>query len=604
MAATIVTVQAAYGQAAAVTPNTAFYRGDIEHSGYYPGTTPPVLSVAWQHILPDVKVAYSTPALVGGVLYLGAGKHVYAINEKDGTTKWQYPADGTAASGDFNCSPAVADGKVFIGSEDKNLSVFDASTGELLWQVPTGAAVECPPVVDNGTVFFGCNDSSIYAIKESDQKPLWGGQFRSDGPVFSAPIIDDGNLFFADANSNLYAIKESTGEKIWTYLPTSGVTPGGATFKNSIMYVVSGRTILGISARTGEIRSTFTVPSNINGPVTIANNSIYVAGSDQDIYCLNFHGTVLWHTRLQDICVVPLVVSDSYVYATSRRGVISALDSTTGNIVWSYALQNSIVHPSDLAKVTKDTLPQSRTDTAPLVQDGKLFVETNDGTLTEFSGKAPDHVAPVVLSVTPAPDAKISGANIQFGAIVTDTGSGINPSTVSLKVDGFTIPVYYDPSFSQVSIQFDRSKGSLGITRVLLPTLPDGLRTATLKLTDWRGNVVTKVWSFTVDNSNNPAGTAPASELPNDQATGAQGNTAGAAPLQGGQIAGGAGKAANGGGNGGNGIGGGPVVVNPGSTNQAGYTPAHPAPLPPVGTTGGGGGGTTGGVGFPPPPPI
>jgi len=602
IAAAFVFVQTAQAQTAGAPP-TATYRSDLGHSGYSPTTAPAVLSVSWQTSLPDVKVAYSTPALVGGVLYFGAGKHVYAVNEKDGAIKWQYPADGTAATGEFNCPPAVADGKVFIGSEDKNLSVFDASSGALLWTVPTQGAVESSPTIDNGTVFFGCNDGNIYAIKEADQKPLWGGQFRCDGPVFSSPIVTDGTIFFSDANSNLYAIKESTGEKVWTYLPSGGVTPGGPVFRNGVFYVVSGRNILSLSPRTGAVNAFYNLPTNVLGSVTVSDNHIFASGSDQQIYCMNLHGSIQWHTRLHDISTVPLVVTDSYLYATSRRGVIYALDPTNGTVVWNYALQDSVIHPLDASKVTKATLPQTRTNSSPLLQDGKLFVVTNDGSLTAFSGTAPDHVAPVVLSETPQPDSTVGGADIQFQAFVTDVGSGLNPDSVSLRVDGYPIPVYYDPSYSQVAVQFDHTAGTLGISRIILPTLPDGLRTATLKIADWRGNVVTKTWSFTVDNTKNPAGSPAATPLP-DNPTGV--NPGGPMIPAGGQTTTGGGRTnsgggANGGGNNGGGNNGGGVVVNPGVPNPGGYTPEHPAPAPPPGTQGGG---ANGGVGFPPPPPI
>jgi outer membrane protein assembly factor BamB len=506
-----------FADAQAVNSNVAaYYRGDTGHSGYISTTTAPILSVAWQNTLPGVRSASSTPALVDDVLYLGAGSHVYALNAKDGTIKWQYPADGASVPGSFNSSPAVADGKVFIGSDNDNLSVLDASTGALLWQVATAGAVSAAPIVADGAVFFGSTDAHLYAINENNQTPLWGGQFKSDGPIFTAPALADGLLYFGDFDGNLYAVRETSGDKLWTYSPAGGVSPGSPVYRNGILYSVSGSNIIAVSARTADLRTTFNFPANILSPPTISDTSVYASASNQEIVSFNLRGTVNWRSKLDDIVTTPLQVTDSFLYATSRAGVIYALDLSSGKVVWSYALQKAIVQPTDTSDITVKTLPKALTNAAVLVQDGRLFVLTKDGTLTAFTANAPDNVVPNVLAVYPKSNATVGGANIPFRVFVTDIGSGINPNTASLKVDGWSVPVFYGPSDSLVSVKLDAQKTGIDQARIVLPTLPDGQHTATFKITDWRGNILTESWSFTVDNTNNPTGSAPPTPITPD----------------------------------------------------------------------------------------
>ncbi|MFE5331308.1 protein kinase [Embleya sp. NPDC056575] len=67
----------------------------------------------------------SSPAVVNGVVYIGSqDKNVYAIDATTGTKKWAY----TAGSG-VDPSPAVAGGLVYVGSDDKNVYALDAATG-------------------------------------------------------------------------------------------------------------------------------------------------------------------------------------------------------------------------------------------------------------------------------------------------------------------------------------------------------------------------------------------------------------------------------------------------------------------------------------------
>jgi outer membrane protein assembly factor BamB len=46
-------------------------------------------------------------------------------------------------------SPAVADGVVYVGSDDTNLYAFDATTGALRWSTATANTVQSSPAVAN-----------------------------------------------------------------------------------------------------------------------------------------------------------------------------------------------------------------------------------------------------------------------------------------------------------------------------------------------------------------------------------------------------------------------------------------------------------------------
>jgi outer membrane protein assembly factor BamB len=60
----------------------------------------------------------------------------------------------------------IADGKVFIGNEDGDLYVFEASKEKkLLNQVNMGAPILATPVVANGTLFIN-TQTHLYAIAE------------------------------------------------------------------------------------------------------------------------------------------------------------------------------------------------------------------------------------------------------------------------------------------------------------------------------------------------------------------------------------------------------------------------------------------------------
>ena len=76
-------------------------------------------------------------------------------------------------------SPAVANGVLYVGSQDSNIYAFDAGTGAALWTAFTGAAVDSAPAVADGTVYVGSGDHQLYAFA------LDGG----DNPIYHRGML-------------------------------------------------------------------------------------------------------------------------------------------------------------------------------------------------------------------------------------------------------------------------------------------------------------------------------------------------------------------------------------------------------------------------------
>lgn len=63
---------------------------------------------------------------------------------------WCYETKGSVQS-----SPAVANGKVFVGSMDYNIYCLDGDNGDLIWSYGTGGSMYSSPAVADGKVFVG-----------------------------------------------------------------------------------------------------------------------------------------------------------------------------------------------------------------------------------------------------------------------------------------------------------------------------------------------------------------------------------------------------------------------------------------------------------------
>lgn len=129
------------------------FRHDPQHTGYSTCDAPDTSSLAWSyHTGSGVS---SSPAVVDGKVYVGSddGK-VYCLDAENGSEIWNHTIGDWVAS-----SPAVANGKVYIGSCNWEVYCLDAENGTEIWNYTTGEMVLSSPSVADGRVYMGshCN---------------------------------------------------------------------------------------------------------------------------------------------------------------------------------------------------------------------------------------------------------------------------------------------------------------------------------------------------------------------------------------------------------------------------------------------------------------
>jgi outer membrane protein assembly factor BamB len=127
---------------------------------------------------------------------------------------WRAKFRAPTGRGVINSSVAVGPKAVYVGSDKPYaLFAFRRSDGKLLWKRSTGQT-ESSPAVSNGRVFVGSNDGHLYAFRAATGKLLWkrdvGFEVASSSPtvvgraVYIAAeetIHGDGVLYKLDARN-------------------------------------------------------------------------------------------------------------------------------------------------------------------------------------------------------------------------------------------------------------------------------------------------------------------------------------------------------------------------------------------------------------------
>jgi len=163
-----------------------------------------------------VNIFGSSPAVVNGVVYIAS------FNEADGRSSrlYAFRASGcgrpscdplwSAPAGEFvQSSPAVANGKVYVGSGDDLIYAFDANgcnqpTCSAVWRgeaVGSQAGMVSAPAVANGLVYIGENNGSVVVFDANGCDgnfclPVTQLPTQNEPIVSSSPAVVNGNVYF------------------------------------------------------------------------------------------------------------------------------------------------------------------------------------------------------------------------------------------------------------------------------------------------------------------------------------------------------------------------------------------------------------------------
>jgi len=200
--------------------------------------------------------------------------------------------------------------EIFIPTYDKKIYVISSESGAVEKSIDTELDIFSGLVVDSELIYFGSKQDTVSAIKHTDNTILWQRIMSSE--VMSISKIVNNIIYVRTNDSNISAIDINTGKFLW-------------------------------------INSQLSADLSIRGssePI-ISDNKVYSGFEDGRIAAYNaLNGDIVWQSQLSGIKAETLidrlndidgsmVVDKGVLYAISYQGSIAALDSFSGQILWS-----------------------------------------------------------------------------------------------------------------------------------------------------------------------------------------------------------------------------------------------------------------------------
>ncbi|MFJ6280291.1 outer membrane protein assembly factor BamB family protein [Arthrobacter subterraneus] len=306
---------------------------------------------------------------------------------------WSYRTEGTFLTG----SPAIVDGVVYAGTRDENgdgnseVHAVDQITGKQLWSYDVPSSVHGSIAVSDGLVFVPTLRGTLFAVDAATGELKWqhdpepapeGFNQRTYG--YYGVTVADGKVLYpyqtrhGEASRGLLiALDVTTGERIWASAMSGATMSDGTPAVSDGRVYVGNQTadrIMAYNLETGALEWTGNaqlggwqdgIPAAADGKVFIGSNNGIIARDGAT-------GKTLWtyrssHPSLVNGGATPAAptISGNVVYMGFPSGAVTALDATTGAVIWDRLL------PGEKYR--------GGIHTSPALSGETLFVGSNNG---------------------------------------------------------------------------------------------------------------------------------------------------------------------------------------------------------------------------------
>lgn len=263
---------------------------------------------------------------------------------------WSHDVGGGGGNQLLGLAPSVARGEVFVAAAGGYVAAYKVADGRLVWQRHIRhARLSGGPTAGAGIVALGTRGGYVVALEASDGKPKWRHFVGS--PVITSPAIAPGIVAVKTMAGNLIGLDPASGAELWVV----SESPPSLTLRYGIHpLIVKGIVyagfadgkVIAVNTSTGKVLWRRQVAAGrgsnpITNLVDVGGLLGYAAG---DLYAVTYQGRlvaidtasgqILWSRKLSSY--TGLTLDAAHVYVDDTAGRVHAFDLVTGVPDWVY----------------------------------------------------------------------------------------------------------------------------------------------------------------------------------------------------------------------------------------------------------------------------
>jgi len=301
--------------------------------GQYASTMPRQFESQWQF---RGKSGISTaPVVADGLIFVGSNDgELYALEADSGAEVWQFTVGLP-----LDITPTVVEQTLYIGSKQGQFYALESLTGQLKWQ--RNLHLSAPVLVTTQAVYLGDEAGYFYALDAQTGQELW--RFKTNGTISVKATVHDKTLYLGSRDRHLYALDLATGAERWRFVVDDWVTAAPQVADNTVYFGSSDQYMYAVDAVTGQERWRFNGGDDIFAGPTLVHNVVYFGSYDGHLYAIEAE-TAQLHWRVNTGVPVqssPYVIGQT-VYFGGGDGQLYAVDAITGQILDTFTADSQI----------------------------------------------------------------------------------------------------------------------------------------------------------------------------------------------------------------------------------------------------------------------
>ncbi len=218
------------------------------------------------------------------------------------------------------------------------------------------------PIVDETGVYFGTSSAWFYAF-EHDGTLRW--KFRAMSTqrgIAAQAVMDHDAVYFSSDRGTLYSIRKSDGRMFWSIRIAVRQKSTPVIFEDSIYFAGGSEMLKGylgrVNRKTGEVIWQQDWPSRqLEVPLLFdsAKKHLFAISIDGLVRAIDSRaGDVIWSYQAKEGVQSPAIFDGKYVVFNDEGGNLTAIDSGTGILSWRTKLTSPSMGAPTIASIGKD----------------------------------------------------------------------------------------------------------------------------------------------------------------------------------------------------------------------------------------------------------
>lgn len=289
--------------------------------------------------------------------YLADGPIVYAVNLKDGSELWHYPAKANSKEVFYAAPVITSDGLVIVGSAGSDHSLIAINPADIdpatKSPVPAWTFTEAgdhwvaSPLIIDDKLFAPNSDGNLYILDlkdgQSQKKALKKilmvdpqDSSKKSGRLWSTPVTNGKQVFLTSLDHSVFGVDLQT-YSYW-HEDLAGAIPGSPAFgSDGMLYVGSlAAQLEKFDPATGKHETALTAKYWLWGTPVADGDALYFGDLEGNFYSFNTStGQLNWTVKPDGPITATPVVQADHILLVTESGNIYAINKKDGSTLWS-----------------------------------------------------------------------------------------------------------------------------------------------------------------------------------------------------------------------------------------------------------------------------